>query len=283
MKKPILLLSIFVIFISNFFSQDIIYTISQTEIKAKVLEITTDVIKYKEYDFIDGPTRNIAKSNVFMVEYSNGKKEFISKNKSKESVKEDKEVQRYSRKGLHFGLHFTPGRGRISEYRDTDNGFGMNFGTDLNIYFNETMGLKTGVSYQILRIRPDMRFTDNFGNIIIDGMGELSSILFPVKFQITTKDNIGLYVESGINFIIPIEGGISSVGGLIYKDYEPIVFASETAIGINIKASEKISLNLGGFYSFSFNNYFKVSPINSLDYKGRLLGFQMGILFKLAK
>ena len=84
MKKFILLLSIYGMFVSNFFSQDIIYTKSQTEIKAKVLEITTDAIKYKEYDFIDGPTRNIAKSNVFMIEYSNGKKEFISKNDTKE-------------------------------------------------------------------------------------------------------------------------------------------------------------------------------------------------------
>ena len=83
MKKFFLLLSIFGMFISNFFSQDIIYTKSQTKIKAKVLEITTDAIKYKEYDFIDGPTRNIAKSNVFMIEYSNGKKEFISKNDTK--------------------------------------------------------------------------------------------------------------------------------------------------------------------------------------------------------
>ena len=283
MKKFFLLLSIFGMFISNFFSQDIIYTKSQTKIKAKVLEITTDAIKYKEYDFIDGPTRNIAKSNVFMIEYSNGKKEFISKNELEEPIKEEKEVQIFSRKGLHYGIHFTPGIGTISDVKDTDNGFGMNFGADLNIYFNETVGLKTGVSYQKLSIRPDIRFTDSFGNLIRNGLGELSSILFPFIFQITSKGNIGLYLESGVNFIISVDGGIDGlVGGGQYKNYNPIVFASETAVGINIKASEKVSLNFGGSYSFSFNDYFKPS-YRFYDYKGRLLGFQMGILFKLAK
>ena len=81
MKKLILLISIVGFFKSNFFSQDIIFTKSQTEIKAKVLEITPDVIKYKEYDFIDGPTRNIVKSDVFMIQFANGKKEFISDKK----------------------------------------------------------------------------------------------------------------------------------------------------------------------------------------------------------
>ena len=286
MKRFILLLPIFGMFSSNFFSQDIIFTKSQTEIKAKVLEITTDAIKYKEYDFIDGPTRNIAKSNVFMIEYSNGKKEFISKNEPKEPIKEEKEVQSFSRKGLHFGIHFTQGKGRISYVNDTDNGFGWNFGADLNIYFNETMGLKTGISYQKIPITTNSgaTFTDASGTIISDGGldGKSSSILFPFKFQFTMKGNIGLYFESGINFIIQFDEGVeeaTSMGASPTYNYSPIVLASETAIGINIKASEKVSLNLGGSYSFSFNDYFKDYD----EYKGRLLGFQMGVLFKLAK
>ena len=60
--------------------------------------------------------------------------------------KEEKEVQIFSRKELHLGIHFTPGRGRISHVYDTDNGFGMNFGADLNVYFDETMDLKTGLN-----------------------------------------------------------------------------------------------------------------------------------------
>ena len=197
-------------------------------------------------------------------------------------ISSSSQKQSFSRKGLHLGIHFTPGKGRISYVNDTDNGFGWNFGADLNIYFNETMGLKTGVSYQKLLISPGTRFTDNFGTVIRDGLGELSSILFPFKFQITTKGNIGIYLESGMNFIISVDGGIdglSSGGATQYGNYTPIVFASETAVGINIKASETVSLNLGGSYSFSFNDYLKDYD----EYKGRLLGFQMGILFKLAK
>ena len=193
-------------------------------------------------------------------------------------ISSSSQKQSFSRKGLNLGIHFTPGKGRISYVNDKDNGFGWNFGADLNIYFNETMGLKTGVSYQKLLISPGIRFTDNFGTVIRDGLGELSSILFPLKFQITSKGNIGIYLESGMNFIISVDGGIdgfSPEGG----NYTPIVFASETAVGINIKASEKVSLNLGGSYRFSFNDYLKGYD----EYKGRLLGFQMGVLFKLAK
>lgn len=59
-------------------SQDVIIKKDGTEIQAKVLELTTNTIKYKEYDFQEGPTRNIPMKEVFMIIYSNGKREVIS-------------------------------------------------------------------------------------------------------------------------------------------------------------------------------------------------------------
>lgn len=47
------------------------------EILSKVTEIGIDVIKYKKCDHLDGPTYNIPKSSVLMIEYSNGKREII--------------------------------------------------------------------------------------------------------------------------------------------------------------------------------------------------------------
>ena len=49
-----------------------------SEIKAKVLEITDKEIKYKNFDFQNGPTRYISISEVFMITYENGQKEVFS-------------------------------------------------------------------------------------------------------------------------------------------------------------------------------------------------------------
>lgn len=74
MKKTMPL--ILIVFSFNFlFSQDIIVKLDGNELKAKVLEVTSQNIKFKEFDFQEGPTRNISISDVFMVIYENGKRE----------------------------------------------------------------------------------------------------------------------------------------------------------------------------------------------------------------
>lgn len=75
----------FRIFIALFFislilsAQDTIYKSDGTEIQAKVIEITMDVVKYKKFSNLDGPTYNIAKSDVFMIVYDNGEREVFKK------------------------------------------------------------------------------------------------------------------------------------------------------------------------------------------------------------
>ena len=50
-------------------AQDIILKQDGSEIIAKVLEVTDQQIKYKEFDFQDGPTRNMNISEIFMITY----------------------------------------------------------------------------------------------------------------------------------------------------------------------------------------------------------------------
>lgn len=65
-----------IVFSSNILvAQDIIIKKNNDEIKSKIIEITDENIKYKEFDFQDGPTRNIKVSEVFMILYENGKRE----------------------------------------------------------------------------------------------------------------------------------------------------------------------------------------------------------------
>lgn len=59
------------------YTQDLIVKNDKTEIKSKVEEITDDVIKYKKFEMLDGPTYSINKREVFMIVYKNGTKEYI--------------------------------------------------------------------------------------------------------------------------------------------------------------------------------------------------------------
>ena len=82
MKKSLLAVAVFVMSSGYIFSQDIILKQDGSEIKAKVIEITDQQVKYKEFDFQSGPTRNINTSDVFMITYENGKKEVFNKQNS---------------------------------------------------------------------------------------------------------------------------------------------------------------------------------------------------------
>lgn len=77
--KVILVLSF--IFLTNLtFTQDIIVLKNGDEIKSKVLEVTPDLIKYKNWENQEGPTYSKSKSEIFMIKYSNGSKDVFATN-----------------------------------------------------------------------------------------------------------------------------------------------------------------------------------------------------------
>ena len=81
MKKytPIILLSCLFQLLTNIgYSQDNIILKNGDEIAAKVLEVTTDQIKYKKWENQEGPTYTSAKSEVFMIKYKNGTKDVFN-------------------------------------------------------------------------------------------------------------------------------------------------------------------------------------------------------------
>ncbi len=76
MKNILLSFSFLIIlFVKPLFSQDIIVRKDYSEIKAKVIEIQENLIKYKPYDFLDGPLRNIYVSDVLRIVFENGRSE----------------------------------------------------------------------------------------------------------------------------------------------------------------------------------------------------------------
>jgi len=75
------ILFVAVLFFSGIFvnAQDIIYKNDGTELKVKIIELTTETVKYKNFEQLQGPIRNVLLSDVFMIIYENGTKEVIKK------------------------------------------------------------------------------------------------------------------------------------------------------------------------------------------------------------
>lgn len=76
MKNFILLFGVLIISLFTT-AQDIIYKVDGNEIKAKVIEITTDAIKYKNFGQLENPSLDIPISQVFMIIYEGGEKEIF--------------------------------------------------------------------------------------------------------------------------------------------------------------------------------------------------------------
>jgi hypothetical protein len=117
------------------FAQDIIVKQSGDEIKTKILEITSETIKYKEFEFQDGPTRNINISEVFMVIYENGKREKFtsienqtSKEISKNEVSNDDYKGNYFMLGTGYGNSYGGIGLRIQWRMGGNQGFGVHAG-----------------------------------------------------------------------------------------------------------------------------------------------------------
>jgi len=66
-------------FLANLtFAQDIIILKNGEEIKSKVIEVSSDLIKYKKWENQEGPTYSSNKSDVFMIKYINGTKDVFN-------------------------------------------------------------------------------------------------------------------------------------------------------------------------------------------------------------
>jgi len=95
-------------------SYDIILLKNGQEIKAKVDEITLSEIKYKSFDNIYGPTRNVAKNNAVAIIYANGQREVISSETTTEKSTTDNKMNNQGDFGI--GVSGVAGAGGITLY-----------------------------------------------------------------------------------------------------------------------------------------------------------------------
>ncbi|MBT8190997.1 MAG: outer membrane beta-barrel protein [Bacteroidia bacterium] len=73
-------------------TQDIISLIAGKDVEAKVIEISSEQVKYRLFEFPDGPIYVEEKSNIAKIEYSNGRVEWISE-EAKEGIQKTDEEQ----------------------------------------------------------------------------------------------------------------------------------------------------------------------------------------------
>jgi hypothetical protein len=175
MKKILLILAGFIM-LGTIYAQDIIYKNDGTEIKSFVIEITTDALKYKNFNQPDGPIRNLLISDVFMIIYKDGTKEVfkgkyaevkqpsnisnssdLSKNTGKEQVKEETDktkVQKATAKNIEEekgGALFLKG------------GFSPIIGFGGCEYFINQVGIEAGCGQMIAPISRETQLTFGLG------------------------------------------------------------------------------------------------------------------------
>ncbi|MBI4645516.1 MAG: hypothetical protein HY738_02705 [Bacteroidia bacterium] len=84
----ILLLPLYLFFTTGLDAQDTILTVDGNAIKAKIIEVQQNMVKYKKYDNLDGPLYSILKTDVFSIKYEDGTKTIFNKqNDSREPEK----------------------------------------------------------------------------------------------------------------------------------------------------------------------------------------------------
>lgn len=79
-RKGILLTVLMLFFFGFIYSQDIITKKSGEDIKAKILEVTNNEVKYKKYDSQTDVIFTLLKSDILMIRYSDGTKDIFNQN-----------------------------------------------------------------------------------------------------------------------------------------------------------------------------------------------------------
>jgi len=91
MKKLILILTCAVMAFSAIYAQDIIVTKDSKKIDAKILEVSTSEIRYKELDNLNGPTFILRADEINCIIYANGK--VVLYNQKSEQIVSEEELQ----------------------------------------------------------------------------------------------------------------------------------------------------------------------------------------------
>lgn len=194
-------------------AQDVIIKKNGEELKTKVVEVSKDEIKYRMWDYLDGPIYKISTSEIFMVKYQNGKKDVITSD-TKLQKNDGKKYPRYQGEinaGYALGLDGAADR--------------VIFETIHGVRINKYVFAGIGIGFNSYKdILVDMSF-DRRGNIksIITGWGMTLPVFFDIKGYYPVTKDFAPYVDLGLGCstgVMEMEGSgfLANIGfGMNYK------------------------------------------------------------------
>ena len=237
-------------------AQDIILKQDGSEIKAKVLEITDQQIKYKEFDFQDGPIRNINASEVFMITYENGKKEVFNKPNETNVTPSKRQSVTNCAKKTAFGLDIgTGGSFYTTPNEKSETLFASALGIRVTHHFNPYFGV------DFLKVNWITDVLDNFWTMRLQFMPGVrgNSPAFFKCMSVYSAFRLGY----GMDFRLLGFSGASHFEGLCL----------ETELGVNLTPAV-----FAGF-AYNYHKYF----VEGVDSKLAMHTFSVRLGFNFGK
>lgn len=228
---------LFICFSFSAFAQDVIMKKDGSKIDAKVVEITTTMIKYRSWEQQDGPIRNIAIKDVKEVIYNDGtwdnfeeKKEEIATEDKEEPVEIDVDnpyaKDPIMKNGFFVELLFGAGNNTRTNhiwndvtqsdeyYESSDLNAGISFKLGSKWYFGQRNKWRPGIQVSWLRLGIYVNDFDDFAYGLLAG----PKLLAPVNVGMTNvfkfTDDIGMEANftTGFNMDIDMDWGEMTAG-----------------------------------------------------------------------
>ncbi|GHT10263.1 hypothetical protein FACS189415_8000 [Bacteroidia bacterium] len=286
MKKIIFAFFLLASTVSVINAQDIITQKNGDEIKAKVLEVGANDVKYKKFGNESGPTYTLSKSEIFMIKYENGEKDMFEKtaatpattsattsaanstaNSSVRTISPSQNSngnqnqnqntlpkvaqERDSRKGYIGGG--IGGAGLMKEYSDAAGGL------QLNVNFGYLFSNNVGIAASFYNTSFDI---EGYKNTSIGLTGLLAGPLFSTSMASGILD---FDVRPGIGVAM---GNVSSGSASVNSDDYIFSFGLGTSLRWNCSDYVSLSANMDYYYGKVFD----------LDLSS--IGFSIGVNYR---
>ena len=189
------IITLFIVALGVAFSaaaQDIVTRKDGTDIKAKILEVNLDNIRYKSFANLEGPTYTLPLADILMIQYANGDKEIINQNAPAQQPAVQPAQQAY-----------TPAETLPS---------------DTKIYASDPSRIHPGMKYwdyRKLYNRKEFRSLDS--PRYIPGRAAMN-LIFPGIAQFTMGER-----KRGVNYLVPaiVMTGVIGTGAVLNQVYFP--------------------------------------------------------------
>jgi len=193
-------------------------------------EITLSEIKYKQFDYLDGPTRTVAKSDVLVIIYANGTREIISATTGTNT----RNTTNASNRAGEVSIGFSP---VIYVQEDL---FMFGFCGKLRVSVANPIRLEGSFTYHL----PKTEKIEFFG-YEIETKFNMWDVNLDVQTIVTKDDRFLLYPLIGLR----VSGMKVSVEG---ESGSETFFGLNFGTGFDVKLSDKVFFNLEPKYMLSF-------------------------------